>query len=298
MNLIKVIILCFFSLTLYAQKYTSPIRYLALGDSYTIGESVSYDERWPSILSDSLEKLGYTVDTLSYIARTGWRTDNLQNGITSKQPDSNYNLVSLLIGVNNQYQGSDFTQYKTEFPQLLNRAIAHAQQNKDQVFVVSIPDYAFTPFGGNKYKKGISDELDEYNDYAKQICDSMDIPFYNITPISRSGKTGYVARDGLHPSGKQYNDWVNYILQNRTILNTFKPNNQSNIIYPNPSTDIIKLPFYKELEIISIYDNTGRLINNIKPKKDAITHNLETGTYNVLIKLKNGDLVRKQLVVE
>lgn len=298
MKLLKTFCLCLLSIVLYAQEFNSPIRYLVLGDSYTIGESVSYNERWPTILKDSLIQQGYSVDTLAYIARTGWRTDNLKQGIATQQPDSNYNLVSLLIGVNNQYQNRDFNQYKAEFLPLLHQAIALAQGSTKQVFVVSIPDYAFTPFGGNKYKKGISDELDEYNDYAKHICDSVGIPFYDITPISRSGKSGYVANDGLHPSGKQYNDWVNYILQNRTILGSFEAVTTTHAMYPNPSKNIITLPFYKKIKLISFYDNMGKLINNIKPKTTSTHHNLETGTYNVLIELKNGEVVRKQLVVE
>ncbi len=296
--MLKTFSLFLLSVTLYAQEFSSPIRYLALGDSYTIGESVSYNERWPTILKDSLIQQGYVVDTLSYIATTGWRTDNLLQGIASRQPDSNYNLVSLLIGVNNEFQGRNISQYKTEFPQLLNQAIALGQNNKERVFVVSIPDYAFTPYGGNKYKQGISDDLDEYNNYAKYICDSIGVPFYDITPISRNGKSGNSARDGLHPSGQQYNDWVNYILQSRILLGNKKTTSKSYTIYPNPSTGIIKLPFYEEIKLISIYDNTGRLIHSIKPRANSIHHNLETGTYNVLIELKSGDIVRKQLVVE
>lgn len=298
MKIIQLVSLLLVSITINAQQFNSPIRYLALGDSYTIGQSVSYNERWPSILTDSLKKSGYVIDTLSYIATTGWRTDDLNQGINRRNPDSNYNLVSLLIGVNNQYQGSEFSQYKTEFPQLLKRAITLAQNNKDQVFVVSIPDYAFTPFGDNKYKEGISDELDEYNEYAKKICDSIGIPFYDITPISRSGKTGYVARDGLHPSGKQYNDWVSYILQQRTISSSFEKNERNNSLYPNPSNNIFQLTFWKTVQMLSFYDNKGKLVNTIKPTTELIKHELNTGTYTINILLKNGNVLKNRLVVE
>ena len=230
-----------------------PIRYLALGDSYTIGESVTYENRWPSLLFDSLKKSGYDVDTLHYIARTGWRTDNLISSINTIKPNSNYNLVSLLIGVNNQYQGAPFSNYEKEFPELLKTAIAIASGNKENVFVVSIPDYMFTPFGNGVSNPSItSNELDTYNQFAKAVCDSNNVVFYNITPISREGinNTSLVANDGLHPSGTQYKEWVKLILSEEitSTPNTFI---NKNPFYPNPGNDIIYFNKKMKWEIIN-----------------------------------------------
>jgi lysophospholipase L1-like esterase len=190
----------------------NPLRFLALGDSYTIGQSVTTNQRWPAQLRDSLVTRGINTDDLRYIATTGWRTDNLINATKNQDlGNQNYNLVSLLIGVNNQYQNRPFTQYVAEFPALLDSAIRYAGNDPSHVFIVSIPDYAFTPFGqqsGNPNQ--ISAELDQYNGYSRQIADSLGITYFDITPISRLGlqHPEYVASDGLHPSGIQYTEWV------------------------------------------------------------------------------------------
>ncbi|MBO3700640.1 SGNH/GDSL hydrolase family protein [Fabibacter sp. E12] len=184
--------------------------YLALGDSYTIGESVAVSERWPVQLVKTLNEQGIAMADPKIIATTGWRTDDLQNGIKEdKALLSGYDLVSLLIGVNNQYQGKSIEQYKKEFEELINTAIKFAGNNPKKVFVVSIPDYGKTPFGAAKENQ-IAKELDEYNSIAKHIAISYGIPFFNITPISRQAKERpeLVAKDKLHPSGKMYSEWV------------------------------------------------------------------------------------------
>lgn len=191
--------------TIMAQK-----TYLALGDSYTIGESVEISERWPVQLVKSLNDQGIEMEQPKIIATTGWRTDDLQKGIAADQKLlPSYDLVSLLIGVNNQYQGKPIGQYKKEFEELINTAIKFAGNNPKKVFVVSIPDYGQTPFGAAKEKQ-IAKELDEYNRIAKHIALSYGIPFFNITPISREAKERpeLVAKDKLHPSGKMYSEWV------------------------------------------------------------------------------------------
>lgn len=258
-----------------------PIRYLALGDSYTIGESVTYENRWPTILFDSLKKSGYNFDTLHYIARTGWRTDNLINSINTVKPDSNYNLVSLLIGVNNQYQGSTFSNYEKEFPELLKTAIALASGNKENVFVVSIPDYRFTPFGnGTQNPSVISNELDKYNEYAKEICDSNNVLFFNITPISREGlnNTNLVANDGLHPSGLQYKEWVNLILSNE-ITSTIDLKAPVFSYYPNPTNEIMQFNKIMKWKII---DLKGNLVSE-GISNTAYTAGIKNGTYTLLL---------------
>jgi len=197
-----------------AQTTNEPISYLALGDSYTIGESVTESERWPVQLAKALNERGIQVEPPVIIATTGWRTDNLKNAINIAQPKKNYGLVSLLIGVNNQYQGKPADQYAIEYEDLLKTAIALAAGKEENVFVVSIPDYGYTPFGKSKQEQ-ITKALDEFNSINKRITEAYGITYVNITDISRKGfdDPELVAADGLHPSGKQYALWVERILQ-------------------------------------------------------------------------------------
>lgn len=203
-----------------AQNSKDSLRYLALGDSYTIGESVLESERWPVQLAAALSKQGILVAQPKIIAVTGWRTDNLKNGINIAQLKEQYDLVSLLIGVNNQYQGKPVDQYAIEYEDLLKTAIALAGGKKENVFVVSIPDYGYTPFGKPKQAQ-ISNALDEFNAVNKRITESYGIAYFNITDISRRGfdDPELVASDGLHPSGKQYALWVERILEGLKIGN-------------------------------------------------------------------------------
>jgi lysophospholipase L1-like esterase len=197
------------------------ITYLALGDSYTYGESVLEKERFPNQLADSLLKQGIKVKNLRNIARTGWRTDDLQAGIAAAGvADSTFDMVSLLIGVNNQYQNRPVEVYKTEFTELLNQAVKLAGGKKNRVVVVSIPDYAFTPFGKSAVR--ISTEIDNFNAASELITKANGIAYVDITPISREGirEPLLVAVDGLHPSGKQYGRWVSAMMP--TVLTFFK----------------------------------------------------------------------------
>lgn len=197
------------------------IRYLALGDSYTIGERVPENERFPNQLADTLAKQEIYITNLRNIARTGWTTDELQTGITAAAiADSTFDMVSLLIGVNNQYRGRSIEVYKTEFEGLLNQAIKFAGGKKNRVVVVSIPDYAFTAFGGGSAR--ISTEIDNFNAANEQITKANGIAYVNITPISREGikDPSLVASDGLHPSGKQYGRWVSAMMP--TVVGFFR----------------------------------------------------------------------------
>lgn len=192
-------------------------RFLSLGDSYTVGQSVCETCRFPEQLKDSLKGrfvLNHVV-SLDVIARTGWTTTNLIEAIANENPSSNYDIVTLLIGVNNQYQGKPFSLYEEEFPQLVNQAIGFAQGNKDNVIVISIPDYAFTPFGqGSSNSQNISSEIDAYNTFAQNYCEQNSIQFVNITDITRNGLTNpeLVASDDLHPSELAYAKFVERIL--------------------------------------------------------------------------------------
>lgn len=216
-----VLIYCIFICLACSQKSVSPeqiktpIKYLALGDSYTIGESVAESGRWPVQLQDSLIARGEVFDELKIIATTGWRTDDLSSAMDEAKLENDYNLVSLLIGVNNQYQGRDVISYEPEFSELLDRAIMLAKGVKENVFVVSIPDYAFTPFGQTRDGLKITNELEAYNMSCKRITLEKGIKHVNITPISKNGidQANLVAADGLHPSADQYTLWVQQILE-------------------------------------------------------------------------------------
>lgn len=190
------------------------MRFLALGDSYTIGEAVKPEERWPHVLVQHLQKEGFEIGLPDIIATTGWTTDELKKAILEKNPAADYDLVSLLIGVNNQYRGYPIENYRKEFEELLLMAISFAEGNKERVFVVSIPDYGVTPFGAKKEPVKIAAELDEYNAISKEISDKMGVSWYNITDISRQAKDDatLTAEDQLHPSGKMYALWVQSFL--------------------------------------------------------------------------------------
>lgn len=189
------------------------IKYLALGDSYTIGQGVEESERWPNQLIDQLQANDFTVENSEIIAQTGWRTSNLINAIENSNPQD-FNLVSLLIGVNNQFNNQSFDIFISEFNVLIQKAISIAG-GSERVFVVSIPDYSVTPFGnswGNPEQTAL--DLDMYNDFMNLRCQQLGIPFINITEISRSlgDSDGALAPDNLHPSGFQYSLWVDEIL--------------------------------------------------------------------------------------
>ena len=202
------------SLQLPTQSGTK--NYLALGDSYTIGQSVCESCRFPEQLKKSLKNLNQENNfSVEIIARTGWTTTNLINAIDQQKPNNNYDLVTLLIGVNNQYQGINFTVYEKEFPELVTKAISFAKGDKTKLIVVSIPDYAYTPFGqsyGNP--TSISTEIDRYNAFAKSYCQNNGILFIDITDITRNGLNNpkLVANDGLHPSETAYALFVERLL--------------------------------------------------------------------------------------
>ncbi|MNQ90284.1 GDSL-like Lipase/Acylhydrolase [compost metagenome] len=192
------------------------INYLASGDSYTIGQSVCETCRFPEQLKSSLKSIYPESNfSLKIIATTGWTTTNLISAINTQNPDSSYDLVTLLIGVNNQYQGRDFSIYEKEFPQLVTKSIALAKGDKKNVIVLSIPDYAYTPFGKmSMNQEKISTEINKYNTFAENYCMMNGITFVSITDITRQGLSNItlVASDGLHPSEMAYKMFVEKML--------------------------------------------------------------------------------------
>lgn len=189
-------------------------KYLALGDSYTIGQSVCETCCFPKQLKDSISNYLTTNDTfqVKVIAQTGWTTTNLKAAITTQNPSNDYDLVTLLIGVNNQYQNKPFVLFEQEFPELILTATSLAKGNKDNLIVVSIPDYAYTPFGQGSMT--ISEGVKQYNDYIVNYCGQNNIKFVNITDITSQGlaQPNLVASDGLHPSTLAYSKFVERIL--------------------------------------------------------------------------------------
>ena len=177
-------------------------------------KSVSVNDRWPSQLAGQLSNMGYNVSEVKIIAQTGWRTDNLKTAIDQEQPLTGFNLVSLLIGVNNQFQGGNTSTYYTEFENLIKTALLLASNKPEHVFVLSIPDYAYTPYGGGS--SIISNQIDQFNIINKNISERYKVNYVDITPISRMGllKPELIASDGLHPSGIMYGLWVQEIIKN------------------------------------------------------------------------------------
>lgn len=188
--------------------------FLALGDSYTIGESVDLNERWPAQLVDSLNARDFNVARPHIIAVTGWTTNDLLNGINREKPQGPFDLVSLLIGVNNQYRGNSVESYRPDFQQLLQQAIALAGGDPRHVFVLSIPDWGVTPFAAYRDSQKIAQEIDAYNAANRDETLAAGAFYVDITGISRQAKTepGLIAGDGLHPSGEMYREWVKVLL--------------------------------------------------------------------------------------
>ncbi len=187
-------------------------RYLALGDSYTIGESTSPAERFPAQLAEQLRAQGMEPGVPEIVARTGWTTEELALAIQAADPKGTYDLVTLLIGVNNQYRGRSAEQYRSEFVGLLERAIAFAGNRPKRVIVISIPDWGMTPFGSGR--QNTSAEIDTFNAVNRQAAEQFGAVYADITPISREAArdAALVAPDGLHPSGKMYARWVELLM--------------------------------------------------------------------------------------
>lgn len=189
-------------------------RFLALGDSYTIGESVNVAERWPAQLVSALREDGVAIADPDIVATTGWTTADLAAGVERANPQGTYDLVSLLIGVNNQYRGRDPEEYQREFRALLARAIGFAGEHSSRVIVVSIPDWGVTPFAEGRDRKKIADAIDNFNAVNREETRAQGAHYVDITPLSRraAAEHALTAKDRLHPSGAMYALWVKEIL--------------------------------------------------------------------------------------
>ncbi len=192
--------------------FAVPNTWLALGDSYTIGQGVAASERFPAQTVEFLVQKGISVSALDYIATTGWTTTDLQNAINNKKPE-NHTIVSLLIGVNDQYQKRDTTGYRQRFAGLLGNAIALANGKKENVFVLSIPDYSVTPYASTSDTARMRIEIDWFNQINKSVTATYGCPYLDITGFTREGRTNrdLISGDGLHPSGIDYKRWADQL---------------------------------------------------------------------------------------
>lgn len=255
----RFVILLLFTSSLLGQTLQQNINFMALGDSYTIGASVPTAQRWPNQLMDSLESRGYNIQKNDIIATSGWTTTNLLNNIRLVNPDKDYNLVSVLIGVNNFFQQKPIALYRTELKTLLDTALDLTNNDTNAIFIITIPDYGYTPFGeGNKAQ--ISANTNIYNAIKDSIAAVYKIPVFNITPISRRGleEPQLVASDNLHPSAVQYSLWVELILNKwftPTQSQQFKASMKA--VYINNTFSFTP----DEDGALTIFDTTGRLIH-------------------------------------
>lgn len=215
MKLLLLTLIFLFSTLNYSQsKSNEKMKYLALGDSYTIGEGVAVSDRFPVQLAFQLNDAGINIEDPDIIAVSGWTTDELSAGIDKKEPVGQYDLATLLIGVNNQYRGRDAKEFRNEFAQLLNRAAGFTTSIKN-VIVVSIPDWGVTPFAvkmGRDPQK-VSNEIELYNSIVKEEAEKAGAHFVNITDLSNKATDdrSLLVEDKLHPSGKMYSLWVERI---------------------------------------------------------------------------------------
>jgi lysophospholipase L1-like esterase len=303
-----------------AQKLNvvDPVKFLALGDSYTIGESVAPAERWPVQLAEAFRQKGLTCPDPMIIATTGWRTDNLKDAIQQAHLKPEYTLVSLLIGVNNYYQGKSVEAYGPEFEGLLSTAIALAGGQRAHVFVVSIPDYGYTPFGKDK-QTTITLGIDRFNAANKAIAIRMGVPYIDVTEISRRGlaDADLVAGDGLHPSGKMYTAWTALILEHLKIARPADEGNNTSTtpengirdaryslkVYPNPFHDILQVQSHaapSPNRRLSLLTSTGETVKNIKLDTQGTilipTADLAVGTYFLSLRDQDTEVLREPIV--
>ncbi|MFN2124851.1 MAG: SGNH/GDSL hydrolase family protein [Candidatus Promineifilaceae bacterium] len=199
---------------------TATYRFLALGDSYTIGESVDPSERWPVQLAAAMRTDGVFLDDPTIVAQTGWTTSNLLAQIEASKPQGPFDLVTLLIGVNNQYQGKDIESYREEFVKLLEISIDLAGGDPGRVVVLSIPDWGVTPFAEGRERDKIGAQINQFNRVNQTKSLAAGVHYVDITPISRQAAQdrSLLAADNLHPSGKMYAAWVDLMLPTVTKI--------------------------------------------------------------------------------
>jgi len=190
-----------------------PKKFLALGDSYTIGEGVTSAERWPDQLAVALRPHGILLAPPKIIAVTGWTSADLKAGLIAGDLEPPYDLVTLLIGVNNQFRAYPIGEYRLEFAELLRRGIDLAERDPFRLIVLSIPDWSVTPFASGRDRKEIARAIDEFNAINLTISRQAGVHYLDVTAISRMAADfpDLLTRDGLHPAGRMYTLWVQRI---------------------------------------------------------------------------------------
>ena len=192
------------------------MNYLALGDSYTIGEGVPRDGRWPELMARALRAEGIALDDPRIIAKTGWTTDELATAIDCEEPLGHFDFATLLVGVNNQYRGRSVAEYRGEFAELLRRAIRFAGTDAGRVMVLSIPDWGVTPFARAEKRDPaqVAAEIDAFNAAARQVAEQHGVAFVDITGTSREcgGEDAMLVADKLHPSAAMHASWADAAL--------------------------------------------------------------------------------------
>ena len=191
------------------------MKYLALGDSYTIGELVPAEDNFPQQTVSILKEKKIEVSLDKIIAVTGWTTGELNEAISKEKPDSDYDWVTLLIGVNNQYRGQEIERYEKELYNLISQSILFANGRASRVIILSIPDWGLTPFNTKRDSAQVSKEIDEYNTIKKKWAEHFGCPYIDITPLTRkySKDEEYLTNDKLHLTGKMYRLWAERIAQ-------------------------------------------------------------------------------------
>jgi lysophospholipase L1-like esterase len=194
---------------------TKTFSYLALGDSYTIGESVPENKNFPHQVVELLRKEKIAINEPGIVAKTGWTTDELQEQLSRTRLAVPFDFVTLLIGVNNQYRGRSEKEYAQQFEELLQQAIGYAGDKVNHVIVLSIPDWSVTPFAKDRDRKKIAKEIDAFNAINEKIAKKYNVHYINITPLTREAATDktLVAEDGLHPSAKDYARWAKLVAE-------------------------------------------------------------------------------------
>ena len=188
--------------------------FLALGDSYTVGEGVSYEESWPSQFVDYALDRGIYFKNPELIAQTGWKTYDLLNAIKSSNLSVKYDFISLLIGVNNQFNSRPLSEFEDDLNEILTE-INYLKKGNSKVIVISIPDWGYSPYGSSYDRERISDEIDQFNNILKKISEQNNLNFVDVTQISRLAikEPNLIAEDKLHPSGLMYFEWVEKIYE-------------------------------------------------------------------------------------
>ncbi len=202
------------SATMNPMQTPSPIHILFLGDSYTIGTGVAFSENWPTQILDILNSNGTSVEEYRIIAQNGWTTADLADAVERAELENSYDLVTMLIGVNNQFRGYSFDKYQLEFRELLEQAVAFAEGDPTKVIVISIPDWGATPFAAGRDREEISSQIDAFNAINQSEADAAGVHYVDVTAISRQAADDpmLLAPDELHPSPKMYAQWVDIIM--------------------------------------------------------------------------------------